>query len=150
MNRVTGVGGTSSSARDAPGKVSVMMHARVCLAILCAVVVACGKDTSGPNARLEVRVRNESSAAIMIRIGDTDYGSIAAGQTSPYREVDEGVLPVRLNGVVVADATFCTGACEVGDDMHWTAFVTDDGWLGYATDDGLWTVSRSRRLAPAG
>lgn len=112
------------------------MHVRVCLGVLCMFLAACGEESSGPDRRLEVRVQNESSAAITIRIGDTDYASIAAGETSPYRDVDEGVLPVRLNGVVVSTAEFCSGACEIGGDVRWTAFVTDDGWLGYELDAG--------------
>jgi hypothetical protein len=85
--------------------------------VLLLTVCSCGLvDT----ANHSLRVRNEYSTALTVRVGSLDFGKVSSGSTTDYKSIDPGTY--TISGDV-------TGSLTVkGNGTHkWTMTISSSG-----------------------
>jgi hypothetical protein len=102
-------------------------------AVALVLLSSCG-DSTGPLGSMQARVTNDDDTALTITIGDTEFGSIAAGATSGYLEIDEGDLDVVIAGVNRGTEFFCDGCKDFAGTSRWSVLFTASGVNGVTLD----------------
>ena len=98
------------------------------------ILVASCSDATGPRGSMQVRVHNQDATALTIQVGDTDFGSVAAGATSIYREIDEGDLPIVIDGASFGTEFFCDGCKDFASTSRWSLYFTATGVTGISLE----------------
>ncbi len=86
-----------------------------------------------PDSNHLIRVRNQLSESITLRIGSVNYGSVNSGSTTDYKSVGEGSHTISGNS---ESGNQLSGSLSVsGEGTHkWTFTILSDGGSNFVED----------------
>jgi hypothetical protein len=102
--------------------------------ILFLLLIAVIGIASCKKADMEVRVTNNFPAALFIKIGPTDYGEVASGETTDYKDVPDGSH--QVTGTLAGGVPLLTGSITLdGKGKHkFTMSISQTGEVSLKED----------------